>query len=255
MIRQNPPFEIKSASITGMALVLKTAEMDPIVAELALRVQDAGDLFLHAPMLIDVSALVSNGVADELDLARLVTVLAGHDMRAVGIVGAAGDLLNQASKLGLVEEIDFRPRQRPRPAEPDIAPIAASTTDQTVPQGSSHAGVPCTVPTMVLDKPLRSGQRVYARGGDLVVLGVVSHGAEVIADGHIHIYGPLRGRAIAGAQGDAEARIFASSMEPELISIAGTYRTTDKPLAADVLGKPACARLDGDKLLILPLRN
>ena len=110
-------------------------------------------------------------------------------------------------------------------------------------------------PTKVIDRPLRSGQRVYARGGDLVVLGLVSHGAEVIADGNIHIYGPLRGRAIAGANGDADARIFAAAMEPELISIAGTYRTTDKPLADDVLGKPAQVRLDGDRMLIEPLKN
>jgi septum site-determining protein MinC len=134
----------------------------------------------------------------------------------------------------------------------------AATQPPTAAEASAPSHPPAEgqmAPTRVIDRPLRSGQRVYARGGDLVVLGLVSHGAEVIADGNIHVYGPLRGRAIAGANGDAEARIFAAAMEPELISIAGTYRTTDKPLADDVLGKPAQVRLDGDKMLIEPLKS
>ncbi|EWS52632.1 Septum site-determining protein MinC [Methylibium sp. T29] len=108
--------------------------------------------------------------------------------------------------------------------------------------------------TMVIDRPLRSGQQVYAKGCDLVVLAAVNVGAEVIADGHIHVYGPLRGRAIAGARGNADARIFATCMEPQLVSIAGTYRTTETPLPAEVLGKPAQVRLQGDKLLLEALK-
>ena len=106
---------------------------------------------------------------------------------------------------------------------------------------------------MVLDRPLRSGQRVYARGGDLIVLGVVSHGAEVIADGNIHVYAPLRGRAIAGARGNTEARIFSTCLEPQLVSIAGIYRTAEAPLPADVQGQPAQVRLVGEKILVEPL--
>jgi septum site-determining protein MinC len=111
---------------------------------------------------------------------------------------------------------------------------------------------------MVIDKPLRSGQQVYAKGRDLVVMAVVNPGAEVIADGSIHIYGSLRGKAIAGARGNAKAMIFAQSMEPELISIAGVYRTSENPLPAEVSGLPAQVCLqsgpDGDKLLISPLK-
>jgi septum site-determining protein MinC len=107
--------------------------------------------------------------------------------------------------------------------------------------------------TVVIDKPLRSGQQVYARGADLVVLAMVSFGAEVIADGNIHVYAPLRGRAIAGARGNTAARIFTTCLEPQLVSIAGIYRTTETALPADVLGKPAQVRLEGEKLLIEPL--
>jgi len=106
---------------------------------------------------------------------------------------------------------------------------------------------------MIIDKPLRSGQQVYARGGDLVVLAVVNFGAEVIADGSIHVYAPLRGKAIAGARGNTAARIFSTCMEPELISIAGTYRTTEHPLPAEVIGQPAQIRLEGERLVYEPL--
>jgi septum site-determining protein MinC len=108
-------------------------------------------------------------------------------------------------------------------------------------------------PTLIIDRPLRSGQQVYARGGDLVVMGAVNFGAELIADGSIHVYGPLRGKAIAGARGNTSARIFSTCMEPELISIAGTYRTTDNPLPAEVMGQPAQIRLDADRLVYEPL--
>jgi septum site-determining protein MinC len=86
---------------------------------------------------------------------------------------------------------------------------------------------------------------VYARGSDLVVLAVVSFGAEVIADGNIHVYAPLRGRAIAGASGNTEARIFAACMEAQLVSIAGLYRSGDGAVPAELRGKPAQVRLQG----------
>jgi septum site-determining protein MinC len=110
---------------------------------------------------------------------------------------------------------------------------------------------------MLVDKPLRSGQQVYARGRDLVVMAMVNAGAEVIADGSIHVYAPLRGKAIAGARGNSQARIYAHSLEAELVSIAGIYRTSEVPLPEKVRGKPALVRLltdaSGDKLIMEPL--
>ncbi|CAB3790694.1 septum site-determining protein MinC [Paraburkholderia ultramafica] len=153
---------------------------------------------------------------------------------------------------------------------PDI-PAAGTPAAGTPAAGTPAAGTPATAAavepapaaepvrlatssqTMVVDKPLRSGQRIYAKG-DLVVLGLVSYGAEVIAEGNIHIYAPLRGRALAGVQGNHDARIFCTCLEPELISIAGIYRTTENPLPADVLGKPVQIWLEDEKLMIEPLR-
>jgi septum site-determining protein MinC len=109
-------------------------------------------------------------------------------------------------------------------------------------------------PPLVVDRPLRSGQQVYAEGRDLIMLGLVSHGAEVIADGHVHVYAPLRGRAIAGAKGNAEARIFTTLMQAQLLSIAGVHRTTEE-LPAGVAGRAAMVRLAYDSLHIEPLEG
>ena len=100
--------------------------------------------------------------------------------------------------------------------------------------------------TMVIDKPLRSGQKVYARGGDLVVLAMVNQGAEVVADGNIHVYAPLRGKAMAGARGNTQARIFSLCLEPELVSIAGVYRTSENPLPSHIAAQSAQIRLSAD---------
>ncbi|MFS2053365.1 septum site-determining protein MinC, partial [Variovorax sp. CT11-76] len=107
--------------------------------------------------------------------------------------------------------------------------------------------------TLLIDRPLRSGQQVYARGGDVIVTAVVSHGAEVIADGNVHVYAPLRGKAIAGARGNTEARIFSTCLEAQLVAVAGIYRTSEVPLPDTVLAKAAQIRLDGKKIVIEPI--
>jgi septum site-determining protein MinC len=114
---------------------------------------------------------------------------------------------------------------------------------------------PAPTSALVIDKPLRSGQQVYARGRDVVVLAMVNPGAEVIADGHVHVYAPLRGKAVAGARGDTGARILTLSLEPELVSIAGVYRTSENPLPPELRGKPAQIRLDGDALVMQALNT
>ena len=106
---------------------------------------------------------------------------------------------------------------------------------------------------MIIDTPVRAGQRIYARGTDLIVTAVVNNGAEIIADGSIHVYAQLNGRALAGASGDANARIFGLSMQPELVSIAGVYRTFDEGFPAGQSKSPTQIRLVGDRLDILSL--
>jgi septum site-determining protein MinC len=143
--------------------------------------------------------------------------------------------MHLAKGVGLVDASDARIRRSAPLSEPPIP--KALPVEQLAPQ-------PAPAGAMRIDKPLRSGQQVYAKGRDLIVMGMVNAGAEVIADGHIHVYGTLRGKAIAGARGNTDALIFAQAMEPELISIAGVYRTSENLLSKELFGKPALVSLN-----------
>lgn len=135
-------------------------------------------------------------------------------------------------------------------AEPALGRAAEPGPDSPAPL----ARAPQSASALVITKPLRSGQRVYARNSDLIVIGMVSQGAEVIADGNIHVYGPLRGKAMAGARGDASARIFTTELDAELLAVAGVYRVVEARLDASLRNRPALVRLDGDSLRIESLK-
>src|SRR5690606_28414593 len=162
---------------------------------------------------------------------------------AVNVAGEAQRAAAQAAGLPLADAPLLTRQGKAAEPSASAAPAAAAPPPPVPAPGA-----------LVIDKPLRSGQQVYARGGDLVVMAMVNPGAEVIADGHIHVYAPLRGKAMAGARGNAQARIFALAMAPELISIAGVYRTSEVPLPDALQGKPAQVRLlsnaEGDRLVI-----
>lgn len=185
--------------------------------------------------------------ADAADWAALRTLFGKHGLTVIGVRGGGDALRASAAAAGMPSFAAFKRAARaneiasPLPAEPTPAPASA-------PEAPSVA-----VPTRVIDRPLRSGQQVYARGGDLVVLAAVNAGAEVIADGSIHIYAPLRGRALAGASGSTAARIFTTRFEPELVSIAGVYRTLEDDLPPDLQGKAVQVLLDGSKLVLSAL--
>lgn len=245
-------YDIKSADLPLLALQLKTTDVQAIQAALQAQLAESPDFFDQDPVVIDVSALELDETCPVLDYSGLVAVLKAQGLVPLAIKGAEGLQKEAARACGLVEASDLRMR-RAIPQQADIpASAAVEPVSVVAPPAQSMA-------TLVVDKPLRSGQQVYAKGADLIVLAMVNPGAEVIADGHIHVYAPLRGKAIAGARGNVQARIFAQAMEPELVSIAGVYRTTDKELGPDVRGRPAQVSLqsgtDGEKLLIVPLQS
>ncbi|WP_321886635.1 septum site-determining protein MinC [Paraburkholderia bannensis] len=280
--KKSPYFELKSGSVDTLLFVVKTTELDAMRAELTRRFEATPEFFANDTVAIDLRRLADGEQVALGDIARL---LESVRMRPVGVVAlpeqhgwaaeaglpfleardkrVAGG--NAASKSEAEDNAADAPKAgasaassasatQPElfPADPtqDATELAASAGD--VDADADTRNVPRAA-TLVVDRPLRSGQRVYAKG-DLVVLGMVSNGAEVIAEGNIHIYAPLRGRALAGVHGNHDARIFCTSLEAELISIAGIYRTTEVPLSDDVRGKPAQIRLDEEKLLIEPLR-
>jgi len=268
-----PLFDLKSTAWILTALRLHSADSAALGAALDARFADSPGLFDGEPLVLDLSPLRAADAV--LDWPALLAHLQRHQMRAVAAQGGSTAQMGAAREAGLFEATEPEARAEARPPQPtpaagaaptaieaDRGPLAAgglaegAAADAALDDAAAAAPAliqAAAVPTLVLDKPLRSGQRVYARGADLVVLAVVSFGAEVIADGHIHVYAPLRGRAIAGARGNVNARIFSTCMEPQLVSIAGTYRTTETPLPAGVLGRAAQVRLDGDKLLVEPL--
>lgn len=243
-------FEIKSANLPLVALLLKSGDLDALSRELQDRFGDSPDFFDHDPLVIDVAGL--GGAA--VDFQALLKLLKAYRVLPVAVKGGSEEQMRAALKLGLAAapEAAVTPaasrREREEPLEPP--PVVAQEAPRAAPAGAAPAVPPSA---LVIDKPLRSGQQVYARGRDLVVLSMVNPGAEVIADGHIHVYAPLRGKAIAGARGDAQARILTLCLEPELVSIAGTYRTSENPLPEALRGKAAQVRLVDDKLVMEPL--
>ncbi|EHK67844.1 septum site-determining protein MinC [Achromobacter arsenitoxydans] len=140
------------------------------------------------------------------------------------------------------------------PAASAADPLPARAASSTTSAPSPTPAAPHSSSALVITKPLRSGQRVYARHTDLVVIGMVSQGAEVIADGNVHVYGPLRGKAMAGARGDASARIFTTHLDAELLAVAGVYRVVEDKLDRTLQNQPALVRLDGDTLRIEALK-
>ncbi len=181
------------------------------------------------------------------DWAAIRALFSLHGLNIVGVRGAADALRESAAADGLPSLADFRRPERQAPEEPAAPPPAAGEpTPPAEPQPAAEPQIitqPVFTPTLIIDRPLRSGQQAYARGGDLVVLAAVNAGAEVIADGSIHIYAPLRGRALAGASGETGARIFTTRFEAELVSIAGVYRTFESGIPQALAGRAAQVRL------------
>jgi len=261
-LKKSPFFEIRSGSVDTLLCVVKTTDLAALRDELIRRFEATPEFFANDVVVIDVRRLEAN---EQIALDELAALLSGVRLRPMGVVAnPAQHGWVQASGLSLLDARDKRSATRANadhagdsadsvhaaPASTGGAQSAPSQGPAAEPAARVVAAAP---PTMVIDRPLRSGQQIYAPG-DLVVLGLVSNGAEVIAAGNIHIYAPLRGRALAGVHGNHEARIFCTCLEPELISIAGIYRTTENPLAPELLGKPVQISLDQEKLIFEPLK-
>ena len=240
-------FDFKSATLSLEAFLLRTANLTSLSQALTERFGSTPDLFNGEPVVIDLSHLASLEL--NVNFPELIALLARFKLKAIAVRGGTVAQTQSAQNAGLIEA----PESHAHAArvETVVQEVVREVIREVPVEVPVH--VPMAASTMFIDKPLRSGQQVYAKGGDLIVLAAVNHGAEVIADGSIHVYAPLRGKAIAGAKGNTEARIFSICMEPELLSIAGTYRTTDTPLPPDVTGKPAQIRLEGDRLVFDPI--
>jgi septum site-determining protein MinC len=226
-------------------------DLEAIAARLRTQINRAPSLFRGAPLAIDVSALEPT----ELDLAGLAEILREQGLVPVAIRGGDEAMRSTAAglNLGVLEWAEATAAQPPSARDEPAQALQGASKAQK-PQKPAPPPPPQTsrTPTTLITQPVRSGQHIYARGGDLLILGQVSAGAEVIADGHIHVYGKLHGRALAGAQGDGQARIFVQSLEAELIAVAGVYRVSEE-LDESLRGCAVQAYLQDENLVLEPL--
>jgi septum site-determining protein MinC len=243
------PIEIKISTVVAISTILHSA--DPIAIDAALKQMTGGvaDFFEDEFAVIDVAAIAAE--APQIPWAALVDLLKRYRLNAVAVRGFAPAMTDAIRAHGLALDDGSSGARAPQAAAaPAPAPAAAAPAPVAAP---APAPAPAQAGTMIIDTPVRAGQRIYARGCDLIVTAAVNNGAEVIADGSIHVYAPLNGRALAGASGDAGARIFSLSLQPELVSIAGVYRTFEEGFPEELVRQPAQIRLVGDRIDISSL--
>lgn len=235
--------EFKGGTLQAMTAVIRDPNVMKLADAMHAMLGGMGEFFAGEPTIID---LTGTALPERMDWSGLASLLRRYGLQPVAVQGipeAYGDGARKAGLAVLSGDLiktapDSSAKKAPTPTS-TTAPEAAPA-----PQPSGTQAEPAAR-TMVIDRPLRSGQQIYARGCDLVVLGGVSNGAEIIADGNIHCYGPLRGRALAGAHGDSAARIFTTSLGAELVSIAGVFRTFERGLPEEVAGRAALITLTG----------
>ena len=250
-----PAFEIKGGNFTALVMHLASPDPESIQALIQSQLGIRPGFFNQDPLVIDFAQISQDAV---VDLARIRDALLQYSLSLVGVVNASDQQIAAAAELGLGLFQAPSREIRPRKSDPETGQASATAIQEDPPAESSpepevSIDPEPRVPTRVHTAPVRAGQQVYAKGGDLIVLGAVSAGAEVIADGNIHVYGPLRGRALAGAKGDTSARIFIRFMEAEIVSVAGTYKVIDADMVRQWKGKSLQVFLNGEQLEIEPL--
>ena len=272
------PLEIKISTVVAVAALLGDTDPAALSAELEKATGGIPDYFEDEFTVLDFGPADPAPAPGSIDWPGLIALFRAHRLNPVAVRNAPPQLEPEIRAHGLTIDTMVAPRLPETPA-PKPAPAAAPSRKPAAPATpAAPAASPAAAPAapasassapaapakpaapgpaaaapasaMIVDTPVRSGQRIYARGCDLVLMAVVNHGAEVIADGSIHVYAPLRGRALAGASGNADARIISTSMEAELVSIAGVYRTFEGGWPKELSQRPAQVRLVDDKLAL-----
>ncbi len=227
--------ELKGSLFPLSVLSCADLSVDALAAQLSQKLAQAPAFFYQAPIILNLT-----DCQQAPDFAAIKQLFTELQLVLVGVCGASSALKQQAQQAGLAA------LQLGKAAKPAAAKPASPATERPA--------EPVNVPmdARIVEQTVRSGQQIYAKGTDLIVRGTVGAGAEVIADGNIHIYGTLRGKAIAGAAGDNSKRIFCSNLQAELVSVAGNYWLSES-LQGNLWGKAACVRLQDDQLVLAEL--
>lgn len=244
-------FQLKGSAITVVVLAIIRYDAKHLAAELKEKIAQAPQFFVNSPVLINLDRLEN---PDSLKkVADLLTLCRQLDLQPLGFSGVPEVLLAAVNTTGLavLPTPSERALKLPKPevatADPVIERVVETVVETVIETVIEERLVQRQ--SKVVTRPVRSGQQIYAEGADLIVLAQVSEGAEVLADGHIHIYGTLRGRALAGVKGDESAKIFCQQMEAELVSVAGNFVLQDS-LPKELFKKSVQVSLQGEKVVI-----
>lgn len=241
-------------------LHLENLDVNAIVVELEKKRDEMPQFFNQSPIVIDCSLL--GETASDFDFASLKTALLDLGFIPVGVRNHPSTLNSSLADKGwavMRESLKSSAKEsvQTEKAEQDNSNQETTSNSNDENQDESEVAqqvAPLAVKfkSLTVDRPVRSGQQIYAADSDMTVLAQTSAGSEIMADGSIHVYGPLRGRVLAGAMGNESARIFCQSLQAELIAIAGRYQLLDES-DTQLIGKPAMIKLSGEKLIIEPL--
>lgn len=230
-----PAFEVKSARLDVLSVQLHTADLGELEDFLQQRVSQHKELDSML-FLLDLQEFGNPG---ELSIPGVVSLFARYGLQIIGLRHENEAWAPHAQAYHLAFS-----RNDSKPAETQAKPV------QAAPAPDSVQATVISKPTVLINTPIRTGQQVYAENADLIVTGIVNEGAEIIADGNIHVYGAMRGRALAGATGNREARIFIHSMQAELVSVAGIYRNFEQSLPEHLNRKAVQVALQDNRLVI-----
>jgi septum site-determining protein MinC len=233
----------KSASLFALRIVLNSSDLAALKEAITRKMTEAGSLFKDEAVVLDATR-----INEAPDWSALLSHLQANHLPVIGVM-AEGSILDSARQAGLVPVTLSTPSNAERvPHEPPAAPIPQPKPEKPE---AKPVETPQLEPSLVIKRQLRSGQRIYARNSDLIVIGAVGRGAEIIADGNIHVYGPLRGKAIAGARGNTQARIFTTHLDAELLAIAGIYRLIDADFNQNLIKQAVIVELENESLTFI----
>lgn len=233
---QEPVFQLKGSMLAITVLELAHNDLEALDRQLAAKVAQAPNFFSNTPLVLALDKLPAH--QGSIDLPGLMRVCRHHGLRTLAVRASRIEDIAAAIAIDLPVLPPSGARERPLELE--------EKKPENPPQ-------PLIQPTKVITTPIRGGQQIYAQGCDLVVISSVSSGAELLADGNIHVYGPMRGRALAGIKGDKKARIFCQQLGAELLSIAGQYKVSEDLRRDPLWGTPVQVSLSGDVLNITRL--
>jgi len=231
-------FELKGSMLALTILELTANDPDRLNVQLAEKVEQAPQFFQDAPIILALDKYPEG--AQPLDLTSLLSICRQHGLRALAVRTESPEHIAAANLLDIAVLAPSNARERPLA----ITPAAAQVVEPVEPE---------LMPAKIITQPVRSGQQIYAKNSDLIVLAAVSAGAELLADGNIHVYGPLRGRALAGINGNLDARIFCQQLGAELLSIAGQYKVAEDLRRDPLWGKATQTCLNEEQLQISAL--